>query len=348
MKKKLLVLLASLPMVLMLALPAHATGWDGTPSTPPFSTDAHGSFWDTVWNGSGIGIDSNSAGMINYLSSSVTHNYLQLAGTGDATTQQWAIPQFFATGSEPLVSITHLCTGGNVGSLATSTTSVHMPSSALADTSNDGAITLYDGNKDILYTNWAWVDSTDATACGSEIYWNGSNGLAGLGSDAVTGNDDSRNDGHRGVPPNVQIVDKAAVYGTSPAGIHNVLKCAIPNAASTHVWPLYGSDGSNTNSNAIPEGAVLMIKPGVNVDSLLSGQPQAVKEIGHALQDYGCVIGDTSGTNFVLKVENLVQEGKTNYWYSQGIDGTALSGIALNTTNWRVNTLGAPGYWPYP
>src|SRR5207249_1274073 len=108
---------------------------------------------------------------------------------------------------------------------------------------------------------------------------------------------DLQNSGHRGFPG----LYEAVLYGEVAAdrSISHVLKIAIPDTASSHVYPFVGDEG---RGGSIPEGTLLRLKPSVD----LSGLTPAALVIARALKTYGAVVGDTSGGPVELKVENLV------------------------------------------
>jgi hypothetical protein len=90
------------------------------------------------------------------------------------------------------------------------------------------------------------------------------------------------------------------------------LKIAIGTAHEDHVWPMTGSDGNSTDEFAPPEGARLRLRPSIDLDEL--DLTDAQQTIAAALQKYGAVIGDQSGSTTVLKLENTVAEGRGQLW----------------------------------
>jgi hypothetical protein len=92
-------------------------------------------------------------------------------------------------------------------------------------------------------------------------------------------------------------------------------------------------------ANAIPAGAVIRIKPSVNLASFKLN-PYA-RVIANALQKYGAVVGDRSGMGncATIKLEDTVDEGKGNLWGNAGLNSYALSAIPLS--DYQVDKLGA-------
>ena len=100
----------------------------------------------------------------------------------------------------------------------------------------------------------------------------------------VRGSNNPVNWGHHGVSP----ITQAVRYGEVALGnIPHVLEVYIPNiGCHPAVWPLDGNTYCTSHSpDAIPAGAVLRIKPGVN----LAGIPLSPKAriIARALQTVG-------------------------------------------------------------
>jgi hypothetical protein len=75
--------------------------------------------------------------------------------------------------------------------------------------------------------------------------------------------------------------------------IPHALAIAIPNTASSYVWPAQRGDGHNSSASAIPEGTTFRLPTSVNVESL--GLPPAARAIAVAAQKYGIVVRDTGG-----------------------------------------------------
>jgi hypothetical protein len=67
-----------------------------------------------------------------------------------------------------------------------------------------------------------------------------------------------------------------------------------------HLWPARSSDGLLTSREALPAGAWLRLRPGVDV-SRFTGQARTIVE---ALRRHGTVLTDTCGHRFYLMAEN--------------------------------------------
>ena len=77
--------------------------------------------------------------------------------------------------------------------------------------------------------------------------------------------------------------------------IDHALFLAIPHPASGGpVWPGTESDGTSNRAGAIPEGARLQLDPAIDLDAF-EMQPYE-RIIAEALQTYGALVGDASGS----------------------------------------------------
>jgi hypothetical protein len=71
-----------------------------------------------------------------------------------------------------------------------------------------------------------------------------------------------------------------------------------PNGKSAY-FPMTGAESGKTG--VVPEGAVVRLKRSVNLDALHLSP--AARVIARALQKYGAVVGDNSGTGNSLKLQ---------------------------------------------
>ncbi|HYN36257.1 MAG TPA: hypothetical protein VEV82_04705, partial [Actinomycetota bacterium] len=186
--------------------------------------------------------------------------------------------------------------------------SVRIPMAARVPATSDAQMTIYDMEKGAVYKlqKASYNATTDKwSAGGGSYYYLASNGLHG----SLTDSNDRRNSGHRGNPPSLHAVRWDELQSGS---INHMLKIAVNTANQDHVWPMVGSDGDSTNPSSPPQGARLRIKPSVDLSKLGLSPPALV--IARALQDYGAIVGDSSGGPAALKVENTVLEGRGWLW----------------------------------
>jgi hypothetical protein len=211
-----------------------------------------------------------------------TQNYLKLV-LGD-----WGMPVFRSHASDPVFTIT---SSGH-------TVKVHIPAKARPMPTSDAAIVIIDrASGQVVSLQGARYASGHWTAADISRYGYVTNGIArGLPGGSLG------NYGHRGLPGSVRAVTKAEI---KRGKIRHRLEVywwetasRTPGGASAY-FPMTGSESGKTG--VVPEGAVIRLKPGVNLDALHLSP--AARVIARALQKYGAVVGDNSGTGNNLKLQ---------------------------------------------
>jgi hypothetical protein len=291
-----------------------------TESFRAFSLD---SYWNTPLPVDAP-VDENSEDFVSFLIGDNEADYLRIVGA--ESSGGWGEPIYWAKPSDPVYNVK-----ATRYTLPPAFTSVRIPLAAQPPQTSDAQMTIYDLEAGSVYKlqKARYDEATDTwSAGGGSWYSTTSNGL----NRALPESDDVRNHGHRGIPPATHAVR----YDEVQAGrIDHVLKIAVNTANENHVWPMTGSDGDSLDPAALPQGARLRIKPSVDL-SRLALNPDALT-IARALQRYGAVVGDSSGSNTNLKVENTVIEGKGWLWKGR-LTASALQAIPFS--NYEVVQLG--------
>ena len=248
-----------------------------------------------------------------------TQDYLRLTGA-PGTSQSYTTPVYWAQPSDPLYTITPRRNGEPV--------QVHIPKRATPARGSDAQMTIIDLSLDqVVGLNGAsYRASRDRWTVGStDRYIISSNGL---GRD-VPGHDDDRNFGHRGVPASARVV---RVDEVRAGRIDHRLECYWWATAPAHHWPLSGHETGK--GGLVPEGMVIRIRPSVDLSQRRLSTAALV--IARALQDYGCLIGDNSGSGNRLKLER-----DEAAWRGLGVTHDALA--AIPWSDWEFV---AAGYDP--
>jgi hypothetical protein len=236
-----------------------------------FTTD---SYWNTPMPANAP-IDPNSA---TYIQDSIDNGgaYIKVP------TVDYQTPVFFAATSDPIYTVTPTAIGPTV--------TLHIPADAEAAPGNDGQLIVYDeSTNQVVGLHHATFDTT-WHADGTDRYYLDSEGL----EQSIGGT--TGNIGHRGVPGPVRTVRYEEVQD---GVINHRLECFWWATASSHVFPMSGHE--NNKGGIVPEGMVARIKPSVNLDNL--GLNSQALVIAKALQQYGCVVGDNSGSGNKVKIE---------------------------------------------
>jgi len=268
--------------------------------TSPFRAFNTRSYWNTPLPLTAPP-DPNSTAMIEYIQADSRVPYLHLSGaTSDGG---WGEPTYWVKSTDPIYDVNE-----TQYELPPEFKSIRIPAGARPAGTRDSQMTLFDREAGAVYKlHHAIYNASKGTwsAGGGAYYYIASNGLAGR----VDGADDLRNQGHRGVPPGVHAVR----WDEIAAGrIDHALKIAINTPSTSHVWPMWKSDGDSLDPDAPPQGARIRIRPSVDLSRFDLSRSALV--IATALQRYGAVIGDSSGRSASLKVENTVMEGRGWLW----------------------------------
>jgi hypothetical protein len=303
------------------ALPARAAG-----SFRAFSSE---SFWNTPLPADAP-IDPKSSAFIDFLNSDNSADYLRVVGT--ESSGGWGEPIFWAEPSDPIYKVKQT----RYTLPEAFATGIRIPSEARVPSTSDAQMTIYDLAAGSVYKLQKAVYDSDTdtwSAGGGSWYATASNGL----HRSLEESNDERNHGHRGIPPATHAVR----FDEIEAGrIGHALKIAVNTAHRDAVWPMTNSDGDSTDPAALPQGARLRIKPSVDLNQL--NLSPAARVIARALQRYGAVVGDSSGSNTNLKVENTVLEGKGWMW-KDVLSATSLQAVPFDS--YEVVRL---GYSPPP
>lgn len=308
-----------LALALVAAVAAPARGQipiDGPPAglPAPFRAFPATSYWNTPLPADAP-VHKRSKRMIRFLVKDNRANHIRLAGTD--SDGAWGQPVYWADALAPAYRVRK-----TRYDLPPEFSSLRIPLGARPDPTSDSEMTIYDLERGYVAGLYeARFDASRGTwsAGGGDIYYLGSNGLHG----DLKASDDDRNRGHRGLPASTFAVRLDEILAGT---IDHVLKIGVHHTRSQHVFPMVGDEDGTDAKYAPPEGTRIRIKPSVNVEAL--GLPLPALVIARALQRYGAIIGDQTGGDPILKVENVVAEGRGNLW-SGLLDAGALSSIPL-------------------
>ena len=218
-----------------------------------------------------------------------SQNYLKLS------IGSWGAPMFTATAADPVYTVSS-------GTYGSGSVTLHIPAAARPQPTSDAAITIYDSATNQVVGMWgAAFDATKNvwTARGIDRYYLTSEGVAAK-SGGTKGNT-----GHRGISGSFRGVRQDEVLAGAIRHRLEVFWWATagqtPEGASAY-WPMTGSEQGK--GGIVPEGIVLRIRPDVDL-SKLPLTPAALV-VAQALQTYGAIVGDNSGSGNNLKVQSNV------------------------------------------
>lgn len=226
---------------------------------------------------------------------------ITLAG-GDGN--NWGMPIFTADAGTPIYDVQ-----SRKYRIPPEFSALRIPMAATPAENSDGQIVVYDPIEGyVVELSKAEYDagSDTWTVGGGSVAYLASNGLYGQ----IVGSNEPRNGGsYRGYNGAVAAIG----YDEVAAGeIQLVHKISINTTNVGHIFPFKGSDGKLSSPEVPLQGARVRIKQDVDLDAL-GLSPQALI-IARGIQEYGLVVGDTSGGAIVLTLEDTIRSGRGDLW----------------------------------
>lgn len=249
--------------------------------------------------------DPNSDKMIAFLRQDSRYGYIKFTGLGPSGA--WGRPIYWGYASDPVETVD--CQG--------ETYAFHIPDGAKADPTSDAASTVYDMASGLVFG----LHGNPGSMTCSSVHYLSSSGLDRKWTQFSDTH--SNNVGHRGAPAsNIGI----RIDEIEAGEIRHKLHLSVNTSKDTHVFPMVGDENGTSNADAPPEGALIRIKPDVDLDS--RGLSRSAKIVATALQKYGAIVGDQNSCCLNLKVENTIAEGTGNLW--EGVlEENGLSNISI-------------------
>jgi hypothetical protein len=213
-------------------------------------------------------IDPNSSSMVAGLSG----EKFQMS------TGMWTVPVYYADASTPRHDVPITAGWTEFNSLQ----NVPVPANAKPDPSEDAHLTIIDRSNGCVYDFWG------ASGSGGNLSAKLGNAMPANSTGVDPGGLGARASGFSGAAGLVTYEDM------KKGSIDHALVFAYPKTRSGGpVSPATKSDGSTGGDDAIPQGARLRLDPSVNLGSL--GLNRYELMIARAMQQYGMILGDTSG-----------------------------------------------------
>jgi len=272
------------------------------------------SFWNTPIPADAK-LDPDSNEIVSFLAADNRLNgCITLAGAG---ADEWGMPIYLADAGTPQYDVqsTKYTVPAEFGSL-------RIPKGALPAATSDAEMVIYDlERRYVTQLSKAEFSAQTGTwsVTGGSVAYLGSDGLYG----GLPGAVDARNGGSfRGYNGAVAAVSYDDVMD---GRIDNVMKVGVNSSRDEAVFPMLNSDGDSVDPAAPVQGMRLRIRPDLDLETL-SLDPQALV-IARGLQEYGAIIGDSTGGGIVLKLEDMKRAGTTGEWH---LERTSLCAIAAS------------------
>lgn len=165
--------------------------------------------------------------------------------------------------------------------------SVPVPAGAQPSAGSDGHLLVWNTDTGDEWGFWQFKVNTD----GSLVATNGYHYNTNWDGVPPTGTFLSRGSG----TPNLAGLIRP--WEIAQGHIDHALAFAYPSPTSRFIYPAINSDGSSTNIYDMPEGTRFQLDPTLtDADFTAWGLSQAGKVIARAMQEYGLIITDRSGT----------------------------------------------------
>lgn len=276
------------PLALPVLRPAPAATTVAAPSAAfsdvPLDPYSPGSFWNTPLPAD-TPLSSNSAGLVQELSTEVTSNW---GGHVAFNTANWAPSVYTVGAGQPTVSVAYSnCQNKSWvdPSFVSQMAAVPIPAGAVPGGGGDAEMAVYQPSTGTEWDLWHAQDVNGSwSAC-----WGGM--LTGVQTSTGVFPDPYGATG-TGLGLMGGIVTPSDLQS---GAIHHAIAVSVINtAAGQFSWPANRGDGWSTAANAIPEGLRFRLDPSINVDSLHL-TPLATM-VAKAMQTYGIVIRDTAGS----------------------------------------------------
>jgi hypothetical protein len=194
---------------------------------------------------------------------------------------------------------------------------VPVPAGAAASSGSDGAIVFWNPVTGDEWGFWRWSD-VDGQASAENGYhyntrWSGRffDGLAGRGA---------------GIP---YLAGLVRPWEVNAGRIDHAIAFAYAWPSPESVYPASKSDGRGVRGTDLPEGTRLQLDPALtDADFQQMGLSAAARVVARALQEYGMIVIDNSGSTKIMLEDDL-----TAHWGAT-LNRTSVSQIPL--TSFRV------------
>jgi len=278
----------------------------------------------SVWNtalAANAAVDSRSAQMIATIAASST-------GRLRSDPDQYTYPVVFADAATPRVTLTctSLCstvTADGKRQPSTKSMTIPLPSSARPSAGSDAQLIVIDRVSGDEY-NLFEFSSAARSATNASRYVNG------VHRDGMPSSYISRG---AGIP---YLAGLIRPWEIAAGRIDHAIPFAYAlTRADRCVFPATKTDGKQTRLDAIPEGARLRLDPRLDVNAI-TGLDRTGRIIARALQQYGAIAVDSSGSN------KLYAESSVTAAWDGILDASTVGAIPVSRL--QIMTLPA-GYW---
>lgn len=292
---------------------------------------------DSFWNAGNIGtaysVDPDSAAMVADLQAEV--NKEVQGGTGpwintDGELLNAPSPNQPESGYFPHTKVTITCTScRNYAGLQAAMNDVPMFDTVPVTNDSDKSVTIRQPTTDKLWEFWRLQHNTNGTWQAS---WGGY--MPHMAEDPGAYVNGSVTDDFGAPASGLPLAAGMMTVAELQSGvIPHALAMNVPLARKgVYSLPAQRDDGQNTNPNSLPEGAMIRIRPGLDLTYLKQWPLDYMMAV--AMQKYGIVVRDQTAGAIGFWAQDDTPYGNAHYYYD---------------TNWNPSTTGPfHGVWPGP
>lgn len=324
--------------------------------TSPGTPFAASSFWNTPLPAS-TPVNVNNSAYLNAIAYNLCFDATAVPETpppacptstyyGALNSSAWSAPLYVVPANQPYVPVADICGHASNSYYVTTvlTPGVPVPADAHAATGTDEEIEIYQPSTDKYWDFWRFQKDSSGNwgAC-----WGGvisgisqSNGIFPNNTGATATSlpligADPRIEEFQAGQINHAIGLTIGDVGSADLA-RNIIPANTPGATSGVSWPATRTDGSSTDSLAIPEGLRFRLNPSLDVNSL--GLTPVARVIAIAAQKYGFVVNDSCGQPCMA-----IRVGDPTTYTTAGLPNPYTSGPGVGGVGTTGLYAGVPG-----
>jgi hypothetical protein len=306
------------------------------PAAPPAPAAASAQLFarDSVWNAPlapDAPLDPNSAALVQKLSDLVVQDQVANRGPWIATNEA-STPLYVVPADQPVVPV-QLHTGWWGNTLQDVLRAVPIPPNAKPARGGDAHLTIWQPSTDRL---WELFQARNDPSTGWHAAYGGaiehvSASLGFYDSNSWPGKSASY---WGATATSLPVIGGTMLISELQAGvIPHALALAVPFARpKAFAFPAQRTDGSSTDSQAIPEGARFRLDPSLDVKAL--ALPRITEMMALAAQNYGIIVRDQTGQGVSFYAEDWSQYGTDPYYGRGGLFSNQWPADLLKSFPW--------------
>jgi len=301
-------------LVLVTRTPAPPAPASPAPAAAPADVAPQRRFFapDSVWNAplpDNAPLDPQSTPITSAFRAEIARELAARTGPWIQTTD-YSTPIYTVGPGQPRVRIALDVTASYGATLQRAFASVPLPADARPATGADGHLTVYQPSTDSLWEFWQLRRLTD----GWHASWGGAMQRVSLSAGYFSAASWPGAGTHWGATAtSLPLVAGTMLVSELLAGkVDHALALSVPNArAGVFAFPAQRTDGTSTDSVALPEGARLRLDPQLNIDAL--NLPPLVRTMAVAAQRYGMIVRDKTNAATGFFAEDPTPTGVNPY-----------------------------------